>query len=434
MAFFKMPGIKVPHRKNTRDMEPKRIKTPEEVCIPMSMHIGAPNTPLVKIGDKVKKGQLIGRAEAKITAPVHASVSGTVKGFASLPSVTNSEIRGIVIASDGLDEIYEGITPPVITDKQSFIQAVEDSGLVGLGGAAFPTAVKLRGEPETVIINGAECEPYITSDTHTMVAKSDDIVGGIGLIQQYIRPKNIIIAIEDNKKEAIQKLKQVFDGVKGVEVRSLPSVYPQGGEKVLIYSVTKKIVPEGKLPGDIGILVLNVTTVAFMAHYARTGMPITEKCITVDGNAVKNRGNYVAPIGTRIKDLIEAAGGFSCPPEKILLGGPMMGVAVPTTEYPVMKGTNAVLVFDKKEAAIPTETPCINCGSCIQNCPLRLDPPGFGKAYAKKDCATLEALKVNLCMECGVCAYVCPAKRHLVQRNRLAKRMLREYKETIKNG
>lgn len=434
MAFLRLPGITLPHKKSTRDTPPKRIKTPAEVCIPMSMHIGAPAEPVVKTGDKVKKGQLIGKAEKGISAPVHASISGVVKGFVSLPTVNNSTMQGIVIESDGLDEEYEGVTPPVITDKASFVQAVAESGLVGLGGAAFPTAVKLNGEPETVIINGAECEPYITSDTYTMTEKRNEIIEGIDLIKKYLCPKKVIIAIEGDKKHAIQKLKTAVEGKEGVEVEVLPTLYPQGGEKVLVFNVTNKVIPEGKLPGDVGVLVLNVTTVAFIARYVRTGMPLTEKCITVDGNAIKNKGNYIAPIGTRIQDLADAAGGYICPPQKILLGGPMMGVAVPETEYPVMKGTNAVLFFDKSEADIPPETPCINCGRCIQRCPLRLDPPGFGKAYAKKDCATLEALKVNLCMECGVCAYVCPAKRHLVQRNRLAKRMLKEYKEKAKNG
>ena len=219
-------------------------------------------------------------------------------------------------------------------------------------------------------------------------------------------------------------------------MQTLPSVYPQGGEKVLIYSATKKIVPEGKLPLDVGVIVLNVTTVAAIADYIRTGMPLTEKCITVDGSAVNKPANLIVPIGTRIKDVFEAAGGLKKEPAKIIMGGPMMGHAMPDTEYPVMKGTNALLAFDEKDGKIPEETPCINCGSCIQRCPLQLDPPAFARAYIQKDTDSLEKLKVNLCMECGVCAYVCPAKRHLVQRNRLAKNMLKEKKkeEESKNG
>lgn len=436
MVFFRMPGVKVPHRKHTSNSIPSRITPPEEVCLLLSMHIGAPAIPAVKPGDKVKIGQIVAKEGGYVSSPVHASVSGTVKRIDDITTAANTLSKAIVIQSDGLMEKYELLTPPQVTDRPSFIQAVKESGVVGLGGAAFPTAVKLNVKEgvtvEEIIINGAECEPYITADTRTFIDRADELLYGVDLLLKYIQPKRIIIGIENNKKEAIQKAKKLFENVKDVAVRELPSVYPQGGEKVLIYSTTKKIVPEGKLPLDVGVIVLNVTTVAAIARYIRTGMPLTEKCITVDGSAVNAPANLIVPIGTRIKDVFAAAGGFKADPEKIIMGGPMMGHSMPDTEYPVMKGTNALLAFDKKDAEIPEETPCINCGSCIQRCPLHLDPPAFGKAYMLKDPKALEKLKVNLCMECGVCSYVCPAKRHLVQRNRLAKNMLKEHNEKKK--
>ncbi len=439
MVFFRMPGVKVPHRKHASNSIPSRITPPEEVCLLLSMHIGAPAVPAVKIGDTVKIGQLVAKEGGYVSAPVHASVSGKVLRIEDMTTAANTLSKAIVIQSDGLMEKYEHLAPPKVTDRESFVQAVKNSGVVGLGGAAFPTAVKLNVNGravEEIVINGAECEPYITADTRTFLDRSDDLLYGIELLLKYICPKRIIIGIENNKKEAIEKAKKLFENKKEVFVQTLPSVYPQGGEKVLIYSATKKIVPEGKLPLDVGVIVLNVTTVAAIADYIRTGMPLTEKCITVDGSAVNMPANLIVPIGTRIKDVFEAAGGFKKEPAKIIMGGPMMGHAMPDTEYPVMKGTNALLAFDEKDGKISEETPCINCGSCIQRCPLQLDPPAFARAYMQKDTDSLEKLKVNLCMECGVCAYVCPAKRHLVQRNRLAKNMLKEKKkeEESKNG
>ena len=443
MAFFRLPGVKLPHRKHTSNCIPTRITPPEEVCLLLSMHIGAPAVPTVKPGDTVKVGQVVAREGGYVSSPVHASVSGRVLRFEDITTVSNTLSKAIVIQSDGLMEEYEGIAPPEVTDRASFIQAVKDSGVVGLGGAAFPTAVKLNVKEgtavEEIVINGAECEPYITADTRTFIDRAEELLYGVELLLKYIQPKKVVIGIEDNKKEAIQKTKELFAKKENVKVSVLPSLYPQGGEKVLIYSTVKKTVPEGKLPLDVGVIVLNVTTVAAIARYIKTGMPLTEKCITVDGGCVSSPANLIVPIGTRIKDVFKAAGGLKKDPAKIIMGGPMMGHSVPDTEYPVMKGTNALLAFDEKEAEIPEETPCINCGSCIQRCPLRLDPPAFGKAYMQKDPKALEKLKVNLCMECGVCAYVCPAKRHLVQRNRLAKNMFKEHNEKkkaegMKNG
>ena len=260
-----------------------------------------------------------------------------------------------------------------------------------------------------------------------MLDKPDYIFKAIEACRKFMGIKRFIIGIEDNKKEAIKVMKEHAAKTDGVEVRVLPSIYPQGGEKVLVYNTTGKIIPKGGLPLDVGVIVVNVTTLAFCAEYLETGMPLIEKCVTVDGSAVKHPANVIVPIGTPIENLFEACGGLKCEPAKIIYGGPMMGIAVPSTDTPVLKMTNAIIAMDEKEATPPKTTPCINCGNCLRHCPFRLDPKGIMSAYNIGDGEALEALNVDLCMECGCCSYVCPAKRPLVQTNKLAKIKLREY-------
>lgn len=341
----------------------------------------------------------------------------------------------IVIESDGEMRPYEGITPPTVTNYDEFVAAVRASGIVGLGGAGFPTFVKLSvkdlSKVSEVILNGAECEPYITSDTRTMIDRADDIFEGIKLLEKYLGVKKVIIGIEDNKPEAIAKMKELSAKDSAIEVKSLPASYPQGGEKVLIFNTTGKVVPEGKLPLDVGSIVMNVTTLACIAEYCRTGMPLVEKCCTVDGSAVAEPKNVIVPIGTSMRDVFEFCGGFKEEPKKVIYGGPMMGIAVPNLDQPIMKNTNAILAFNAKDAEDPEETPCIHCGNCINHCPMRLNPPAIGTALAHKDYAALADLKVNLCMECGACVFVCPARRLIVQRHKLAKQELRAYQAKL---
>ncbi len=428
---MKLHGIKVQHKKNTSDLPPVRLPVPDEVGIPMSMHIGKPAKVVVKRGDSVKVGQVIGERDGFVSAPVHASVSGTVSKVEDMVMSTGQKVPVVFIKSDGLNEVYEGITPPEVNDYQSLVEAIQLSGVVGLGGAGFPTFVKLNVKEldkiEEVVINAAECEPYITSDTRTMLDKPDYIFKAIEACRKFMGIKRFIIGIEDNKKEAIKVMKEHAAKTDGVEVRVLPSIYPQGGEKVLVYNTTGKIIPKGGLPLDVGVIVVNVTTLAFCAEYLETGMPLIEKCVTVDGSAVKHPANVIVPIGTPIENLFEACGGLKCEPAKIIYGGPMMGIAVPSTDTPVLKMTNAIIAMDEKEATPPKTTPCINCGNCLRHCPFRLDPKGIMSAYNIGDGEALEALNVDLCMECGCCSYVCPAKRPLVQTNKLAKIKLREY-------
>lgn len=429
----------MPHKKGTADIPPVNMPTPKSVLIPLSMHIGAPAVPVVKVGDHVKIGQTVAEAAGYVSAKIHSSVSGKVKSVDTAILSNGRKIPSVLIESDGLDEVCEEIVPPSLNSFEDFISAVKESGIVGLGGAGFPTAVKLNVQSvDEIIINGAECEPYITSDTRTMLDRGEDIAFGIELLQKWMSPKQIIFGIEKNKPACIANVSGICKPFENVSVKSLKSIYPQGGEKVLIYHTTKKIVPEGKLPIDVGVVVINCTTLAEIARFVRTGMPLIRKCITVDGSAVAEPKNIIAPIGTRICDIIEFCGGLKAPAKKIILGGPMMGWAVESPEMPVMKNTNAVLFFDEKDAEIPPESACIKCGSCANVCPFGLDPKAFVQALRAGDDEALVALKANICMECGCCAYVCPAKRQLVHTNKIAKskamKILKERKEEKKNG
>ena len=429
--MLKLHGIHAPHYKHTSESIATRIPTPAEVVIPMPMHIGAPAKPVVKIGDEVKVGQLIAEPGGFVSSPIYASVSGKVKRLEERVASSGQFVTAIVIASDGAQTPYEGLTPPNITDKDSFLAAVRDSGVVGLGGAGFPTAVKLSlkdpGQLEALIVNAAECEPFITSDTRTMLDSAEDVWEGLNLVRKYLNPPKTILGIENNKPKCIKIFQELAKNEPGVEVKSLPALYPQGGEKVLIYHCTGRVVPEGKLPIDAGAVVMNCTTLAAIARYVKTGMPLVEKCITVAGSAVSSPRNVIAPIGTPLRELFQFCGGFKEKPYKILYGGPMMGISVPSLDEPVLKSTNAVLAFNKKDATPPAETPCIKCGRCVNHCPLRLMPADIEAAYKRGDGEALEELKVNICMECGCCSFVCPAKRPLVQVNKLAKVMLKNY-------
>ena len=426
-----LKGISVPHRKNTAALTPVEMPAPKSVIIPMAMHIGRPSVPVVKAGDHVAVGQLIAEAGGYVGAPIHASVSGTVKKIDEWLVSGGNRVPAILIESDGLMTPYEGLQAPEVTDYASFISAVSKSGLVGLGGAGFPTHVKLDikdlSRLDYIIVNGAECEPYITSDTRTMIDRVADIRKGLDLLEKYLDCKHIIIGIEKNKPACIETMMRLAKEDASVSVKVLPSIYPQGGEKVLIYHCVGRIVGEGKLPIDAGCIVMNCTTLADLGEYFTTGMPLVRKCVTVDGSAVKEPKNIIAPIGTAMKELVEFCGGCKEAPGKVLYGGPMMGISVPDLEQPVLKSTNAITLFTEKDAHPPKPTACIRCGKCVDHCPLNLMPADIERAYEKRDGAMLEKLKVNLCMECGCCAFGCPAGRPLVQVNKLAKIELRNF-------
>ena len=407
---------------------------PKTVTVPMSMHIGAPCKPVVKAGQEVFVGTLIGEAGGFVSAPIHSPVSGKVLKVTDLLLSSGSTAPAVVIESDGLMTPDPALQPPAVDSRESLLEAIKQSGVVGLGGAGFPTHVKFNvdlGRVEYLIINGAECEPYITSDTRTMLDRVDDMMTALHAMADHFGIKNVVIGIEANKKEAITSMRMMAAALRNhctVTVKVLPSVYPQGGEKVLIYHTVGRAVPMGKLPIDVGCVVVNCTTLAAIGEYLTTGMPLVRKCVTVDGGAVKEPKSVIIPIGTAMADVFAFCGGLTEAPDKVIYGGPMMGITVPDTTAPILKNTNAILALTKKETKLPKTTNCIRCGACLNTCPFGLAPAAIARAYDKKDAVALDELKVNACMECGCCSFVCPANRPLVQTNKLAKAFLKEEK------
>ena len=427
-------GVKVAHHKNTAELEVVRIPTPSKVVIPMQQHIGAPCEPVVKVGDEVAVGQLIGDSDKFVSAPIHASVSGTVTAIGDIKMPNGSISKAVTIESDGEMRLWEGIKPPKVETREDLIKAVRDSGLVGLGGAGFPTHVKLNFPPDknidTLVVNAAECEPYITVDYRECMENSWDILSGVYALKELLGFKQVIIAAEDNKPEAFKVLGKIADHDAdiddSVKLMVLESKYPQGAEKMMVQSATGRRVPPGKLPADVGCVVMNVASVAFIARYLKTGKPLVSRSLTVDGSAIAEPKNVRVPVGTDSGEIIDFCGGFKGEPSKILTGGPMMGLAIVGTDLPVLKQNNAILAFTADDAVLKPETDCIRCGRCVAACPMSLMPTNIVKAAKIKDVDALKRAGVTVCMECGSCAFACPAGKPLVQHMRLAKAILRE--------
>ena len=421
----KISAVHVPHCKSTQDMHSVRIAPPDSVTIPMSMHSGVPAVPVVQKGDHVYIGQLIAKeGEGRVSSPIHASVSGTVSEVSE---------KSISIKSDGKMEKDPEMKAPKLDTLDDFLDGCRKSGIVGLGGAAYPLHGKWeavrKNKIDTVLINGAECEPYCTADNRTMVEDADHIKSGIEILKKFVGAKEYIIGIEANKPEAISHLTEVFKDDSSVEVKTLESVYPQGAKQVLLWNATGKVVAAGQRLASLGVIITNVTTLAKMALYFETGMPLVDKCVSVDGSAVKNPSNIIVPIGTSFGYCLEACGGFKEEPRKVIEGGPMMGRTVASLDEPVVKATNAIVAMGEKEAILSEPSPCIHCGKCVEACPLNLNPVAFAKALNMEDEDEKEALlkreDVAQCMECGCCAFVCPAHRPLVANNREDKRFMR---------
>lgn len=429
-------GAPVPHHKNTWQDSSQVMPPPQKVVLAMQQHIGAPCKPTVKKGDHVYVGAVVGDSEAYVSAPIHASVSGTVAEVTQIMLTAGQMVEAVVIESDGLMEPDPAIQPPPpVKDKKALANAARSAGLVGLGGAGFPAHVKLNvpdGKSiDTLIVNVAECEPYVTADHREALENGKNVLDGIYKVKEILDVHRVLIAVEDNKPDVIQKLKEIADnpqmGPKD-EVRVLPlkSRYPQGAEKVLVQACTGRKVPAGGLPADVGCLVMNIASVSFLASYLRTGMPLTKKRVTIDGSAVRNPQNVIVPIGTPIQDVMDFCGGYKAEPKKMLMGGPMMGIAITGDELPILKQNNAILAFDEKEAKLYETTACIRCGRCVAACPMNLMPTKLEKAAEKKDVEALLALDVTACMECGCCAFSCPAGRRLVQSIRMGKAYVRK--------
>lgn len=421
----KLNGIHLRHCKNTEDDKTVMFPLPASVTIVMAQNMGTPCTPLVAKGDKVLVGQKIGDSDAFMSVPVHSSVSGIITDVNDYLMANGRTCKAVVIETDGKQTLSSEIEIPDISTKENFIKAVRTSGACGLGGAGFPTHIKLSYDPkknpvDTLIINAAECEPYITSDYRELMEHPDDILGGIRLLMEKLSIKYAKLCIESNKPEAIKILTQMAATHEDIDVITLPSSYPQGAEKMIIYSATGRIVPEGKLPSDVNVLVMNVSTTSFIYRYTKTGIPLISRRLTIDGNAVAKPCNMDVLIGTCINDLLTFvdAEGY----EKVLIGGPMMGACLYDITTPVIKTNNAVLAM--KDVRKHSETACIRCGKCISVCPMNLMPTILEHAYDLKDIDKLLKYKVSLCINCGSCSYICPAARPLAEKNQLAKILL----------
>ncbi len=426
-------GAYLNHMKNTADSETVIMPPPETVVIPMQQHIGAPCAPTVKKGDTVYVGTLIGDSDRPVSAPIHSSVSGTVAEIKTVIMTNGAAAEAVVINSDGKMTHDPEIKPFPVETEKDLAAAARKCGLVGLGGAGFPAHIKLTRKEgatlDTLIINAAECEPYITSDYRECMENTEDVMQGIYLVKKVLGFQRVFIAVEKNKPLAIEKFLQMagdkYDTDDSVKVVRLSSKYPQGAEKVLIYNVTGRRLPIGKLPADVGCVVMNVTSIATLMRFIRTGMPLVSKRLTIDGSAIKEPKNVIVPIGTSVADVINFAGGFSEDPEKILYGGPMMGICIADINMPVLKQNNAIIAMSKAEADANEPLPCIHCGRCAAACPMNLTPARVDTAMRSADVNALRTLNPQYCIECGSCSYSCPSKRPLTQQMKLAKAKIR---------
>lgn len=422
-------GIHPPYNKELTNSKPiEKATLPKKVIIPMGMHIGAPSEPIVKVGDMVKKGQKIGEAKSFVSVPVHASISGKVTAVEPRPWPGGGLMMSVVIESDGKDELDDSITPPKPLSQLSpdeIKNLIREAGITGLGGAGFPTQVKLSFPPEknvdTIIINAAECEPYITADHRLLLERPDDVVLGIEAIMKATGIKRAFIGIEDNKLDAVESIKKTIKDKEGIEVVVLATKYPQGGEKQLIKAVTGREVPSGGLPMDAGVIVNNAGTCAAIANTLKTGLPLIERITTVTGSGIKEPKNLLIRIGTPLIDIIEQCGGFKGTPGKVLMGGPMMGLAQSTLDAPAIKGTSGLLVLEKHDVHLFEPSPCIKCARCVDACPINLLPTTIAKFAQKNMWNEAELYHAMDCVECGCCSYVCPAHIPLTQHIRIAK-------------
>lgn len=405
--------------------------TPKEVVIPLLQHIGAPCTPLVKVGDHVLLGQKIGDGEG-LCVPVHASVSGTVTAIEPRPHPSGRMVPAVVIANDFKDTAAEAKQcdmPIDQMDPDEILKTIRESGIVGMGGAAFPGDVKAlssMGHVDTLIANACECEPYITADDSLLRTKPEWVLLGMEILRHVLKPERVVLAVEDNKAAAIENIRPLLSQHEAIELRVLPTRYPQGAEKQLIQAVTGREVPVGKLPVSVGCAVFNVSTYAAIYRAVVHGQALTQRIVTISGETVREPQNFIVRIGTSFHDLIEAAGGLTNRTERVISGGPMMGIAQNDLYVPVVKATNSILCLPEDQNGAAENPVCIRCGKCVEVCPMRLQPLYMYRFEQARDGKALERLNVLDCIECGSCAYTCPGKLPLVERFRKAKQLVKE--------
>ena len=423
-------GIHPPHNKElTEHLPVEKAIEPKIVYIPLAQHIGAPCSPIVKVGDEVKVGQLIGEPQGFVSAAVHSSISGKVIAIKPMTSPGGQITTCIVIENDFKNEPSENIIPfGKVEDlsAEKLMQVVKTSGIVGMGGATFPTHVKLSPPKEkkidVVILNGSECEPYLTSDHRLMVESPEDVVNGLLAVMKILGVEKGYIGIEDNKPDCIASVAKQSKDIQAIEVVGLKTKYPQGAEKQLIYACTKREVPSGGLPMDAGAVVVNVGTAAQIAKTLRTGMPLIERNCTVTGGAIANPKNLLIKIGTLYSEIIEQAGGFKTQPAKVISGGPMMGISQFTLDVPATKGSSGILCFTDEQAERKETQNCMRCAKCVDICPANLLPLYISAYSLKYDYKKAMEYRALDCIECGSCSFICPSARPLLQSIRVAKR------------
>lgn len=430
LKTFKIGGVHPPENKLTSGGKIQKLPVPEQVIIPLGQHIGAPATPVVQKGDTVKAGQLIGQASGFVSANVHSSVSGTVLAVESRPDAAGLQKPCVVIKVEGdewMEDIdrSEKIDHNITASQEEILKAITAAGIVGMGGATFPTQVKLSPPPgskaEVLIINGVECEPYLTADHRIMLERAEEIIIGVQILMKAIDVKRAIIGIENNKRDAIDRLTSLTSKVLGIEICPLKVKYPQGGEKQLIKATTGRAVPSGALPIAVGAVVQNVGTALAVYEAVMKHKPLMERVVTVTGKSMNNPGNFLCRIGTPVSELINAAGGLPEDTAKVIGGGPMMGRTMANIDSPVMKGTSGVLIINEKEGPRKPSRNCIRCSKCVSVCPMGLEPYLLMTLSCHDLLERLEAEKVMDCIECGSCSYTCPADRPLLDYIRLGK-------------
>lgn len=436
MALTFRGGIHVDEHKNTRGCAIEVLPPPKTVSIPMSQHIGAHAEPCVKPGDTVTRGQVIGEIPGGLGCPVHSSVSGKVLRIDETNTATGATIRRVVIENDGLGTLCPDIKPygkPISeTDADDIIDVVRNAGISGMGGATFPTYAKIKsalGRVEYIIVNCAECEPYITANHRLLLEHPETVIGGLKILLKAFSLREGIIAVEDNKMDAVKTLKDQLGDSELVKIKVLKTKYPQGDERQLIYALTGRELPMGKLPADVGCCVFNAETCSAIYNAFVTGMPLIERIVTVDGDCVKEPKNLLVPLGTSYRDLIEYCGGLVKEPKKLINGGPMMGQAQWSIDGTVTKGTSAILALSA-EAEHPYEQPiaCIRCGRCVRGCPMHLMPSYLAMFSMQYKLDMAEQFDIMSCVECGSCSYSCPAHVPIVQYIRATKAKITDRK------
>ncbi len=439
MAYTFRGGIHVEEYKNTRRCRIEALPAPDFVSIPLAQHIGAPAAAIVKKGDAVTVGQKIGEVTGALGCPVHSSISGTVTDIVKKISQNGVPVEHVVIQNDYKEILCPDIHPisKKLTDvtADEVISIVREAGISGMGGAAFPTYAKIQsalGKVDKIIVNCAECEPFITANHRLLLEQPASVINGVKILLKALGVRTAYLAVEDNKMDAIEKLEELTEGSKMISVKVMKTKYPQGDERQLVYAITGTEIPAGKLPADVGCVIFNAETCAAIYRAFAFGTPLISRIVTVDGDCVKRPRNILAPIGTPVSDLVNFCGGLVRPPKKIINGGPMMGAAQWDTEMPVTKSTSAVLLFSEHlgKKNVPAQA-CIRCGKCIRNCPMHLMPmyiAQFGKIHDLKRAEEYGAMS---CVECGSCSYNCPGGVEIVQHIRVAKAAIKAEKTRL---